>query len=960
MTLNVESLVSQLRVTLGRMEVALGAIADAIAWTDDHGRVQWCNAAFDRLVNQPHVRVLHTKLSELLPLTQAGQAVSADAYPHMQVFAGEYETTEYEYQRGDRSFILEISGNCAEQIDGERSAVLVIRDVTQAKRLQAEHLQAEQQRAETLSFLQSTLESTADGIAVLCNDGSIGVYNRKFLQMWSIPMSMLSLSQSDKRLTFMAEQTKDPEAFIARARQLLIDYPEQGAFDIIALKDGRVFERYSQPQWHGDRIVGRVWSFRDITERQQAEATMQRWAQADKLLSSISRQLIDQNLETAVNFTLQAIAKFLEATHSYIFEYCEHQQQFHMVYEWQTEGVQILSDNITNAVEPIPWFHNCILSGKPVQGLQVVHVADIAPEATAKQAGEAGEEISDWSNHSAIQRQKSQSYQEVTLSVLAVPMIHAGKVVGFLGLDIHDRKTWSQEEINLLQLVGELIAIGRSRHQVEQELRLAKECALREAARSAEANRAKSAFLANMSHELRTPLNAILGFAQLMERDSALTTHQRESLATINRSGEHLLQLINDVLEMSKIEAGRTVLNPEPFDLYQLLQTIQEMFQVRAASKKLYLEVELSENLPQYIFTDQGKLRQVLINLLANAIKFTATGGVTLRVTGKADSPDYLLHFAIVDTGKGIAAEELDRLFQPFVQTASGLQSQEGTGLGLALSRQFVQLMGGDISLSSEVNCGSTFYFDIRVELAKRSQVPAPTSKKRVHSLAPTQPTYKMLVVDDRLENCHVLTQLLHSVGFATRVATNGQEAIQQWQAWHPQLIWMDMQMPLMDGYEATRQIRAQEQKLQQHNSNPSRTVIIALTASAFEEQRSDILAAGCDDLIRKPFREGVIFNKIAEHLAVEYVYAQEPDTQQTQQNVTEVAPLTTADIAVMPLVWINALHDAAIQVDAELICELIQQIPETHHHLAQGLTDLVNNFCFDEIMELITGDADV
>lgn len=955
MTWDVESLVSQLRVTLVRMEVALGAIADAIAWTDDRGRVQWCNAAFDRLVNQPHLLVLNSKLSELLPLTQAGQAVTADAYPDVQVFSGEYETTEYEYQSGDRSLILEISGNCAEQIDGERSAVLVIRDVTPARRLQAEHLQAEQQRAETLSFLQSTLESTADGIAVLCNDGSIGVYNRKFLQMWAIPESLLTSSQSYERLTFMAEQTKDPQAFILRARQLLIDYPEQGAFDIVELKDGRVFERYSQPQWHGDRIVGRVWSFRDITERQQAETTMQRWAQADKLLSSISRQLIDQNLETAMNFSLQAIAKFCEATHSYIFEYCEQQQQFNMVHEWQTEGVQILSDNITNSVEPIPWFHNRILSGKPVQGLQVVHVADIAPQATAKKAGDAGEDADLSHDPANIQRQKSQSYQEVTQSVVAVPMIHAGQVVGFLGLDVHDHKTWSQEEINLLQLVGELIAIGRSRHQVEEELRLAKESALREAARSAEANRAKSTFLANMSHELRTPLNAILGFAQLMERDSALTTHQRESLATINRSGEHLLQLINDVLEMSKIEAGRTVLNPEPFDLYQLLKTIQEMFQVRAASKKLYLKVELAEDLPQYIFTDQGKLRQVLINLLANAFKFTVKGGVTLRVTGQAQATGYLLHFEIADTGKGIAAEELDRLFQPFVQTASGLQSKEGTGLGLTLSRQFVQLMGGNISLSSEVNCGSTFYFDIRVELARRSQVPAPTSRKRVHSLAPTQPTYRMLVVDDRLENCHILTQLLNSVGFETCVATNGQEAIQQWQTWHPQLIWMDMRMPIMDGYEASRQIRAQEHK----NSN-SRTVIIALTASAFEEQRADILAAGCDDLIRKPFREEVIFNKIAEHLAVEYVYAQEPDNQPPQQPATEIEPLTTADITTMPTVWITALHDAAIQVDAELICQLIQQIPETHRHLAQGLTELVNNFCFDEIIDLIMGDADV
>lgn len=937
MTSDLDGLVKQLRVTLGRMEVALGAIADAIVWTGNDGRVQWCNTAFDRLVRQPHILVLNMRLTELLPLTQAGKAVDLNSYPDVKISRGEYQTTEYEYQQGDRTLILEISGNCAEHIEGNRSAVLVIRDVTQAKHLQAEHQKIEQQQAETLSFLQSTLESTADGIAVLHSDGNIRVCNRKFLQMWSIPDSLLSPSQNCERLSFMAEQTRDPQSFMTQAKHLLIDCPEKAAFEVVELKDGRVFEQYTLPQWYNNHIIGRVWSFRDITERQQAEIAMQRRAETDKLLSSISRQLIDQNLDTAMNFTLQAIAEFFEAKHSCIVEYSEQQQQFEIIHEWQNDGGKTLFGSITSSVEQFPWFYNCILSGNPVQGLQVFHVAEMPSDVMIK---------------------KSLAHREVIQSVVAVPMIHVGKVVGFLGVDIvNSQKTWSQEEINLLQLIGELIAIGRSRYQMEQELRLAKETALREAARSMEANRAKSNFLANMSHELRTPLNAILGFAQLMERDPALTQHQRESLATINRSGEHLLKLINDVLEMSKIEAGRTVFNPEPFDLHQQLHIIEEMFQVRAQSKKLYLNIELAPNLPQYVYTDEGKLRQVLINLLGNAIKFTDTGGVTVRVRGEEISQSSSsLHFEIADTGKGIDSQEMDRLFQPFVQTASGFQSKEGTGLGLTLSRQFVQLMGGNISLTSEINQGSTFYFDIPVELAKRSEVPAPTPRKRVESLAPDQPTYRMLVVDDRDENCRILKQLLNTVGFETRVAVNGQEAIEQWQTWHPHLIWMDMRMPIIDGYEATRQIRAQEQKLQEDNPNQNfRTVIIALTASAFEEQRCDILAAGCDDLIRKPFREAIIFNKIAEHLPVQYVYVQEQDIQPTEQTTTQLEPLTKADLAVMPEAWINALHAAAIQVDAELICELIQQIPETHCALAQGLTEMINNFCFDEIMELAT-----
>lgn len=298
-------------------------------------------------------------------------------------------------------------------------------------------------------------------------------------------------------------------------------------------------------------------------------------------------------------------------------------------------------------------------------------------------------------------------------SVIAVPMTHKGSVVGFLGADVVNySKNWSKEDINLLKLAGELIAIGKARHQVEEALRVAKEAA--EAA-----NRAKSAFLANMSHELRTPLNAILGFAQLMERDTALTTKQRESLATINCSGEHLLNLINDVLEMSKIEAGHSVLHPEPFDLHHLLQTLHEMFLLRTQAKQLLLKFEIASDVPQYVYTDQGKLRQVLINLLGNAVKFTHTGEVTLRVKlgigdwgmragDKGDKGDilrnnarspmlnrqYSIAFEIEDTGRGIAPEEMEHLFQPFVQTTSGTQAKEGTGLGLTISREFARLMG--------------------------------------------------------------------------------------------------------------------------------------------------------------------------------------------------------------------------------------------------------------------------
>ena len=497
------------------------------------------------------------------------------------------------------------------------------------------------------------------------------------------------------------------------------------------------------------------------------------------------------------------------------------------------------------------------------------------------------------------------------------------------------------------------------------------------------ANRAKSEFLANMSHELRTPLNAILGFAQLMERDSALPLQQRDSLAIINRSGEHLLNLINDVLEMSKIEAGRTVLHPKPFDLHRLLQSLQEMFQIRAEAKQLSLWFDLTPDLPQYINSDEGKLRQVLINLLSNAVKFTEKGSITLRVKSvsgqwSVDSGQWSvvsgqwsveqqrttdngqrtndkrqlttdkakLLYEVEDTGRGIAPEEMDKLFDPFVQTASGAQTEAGTGLGLAISREFVRLMGGDIHLTSTLGQGSTFSFDVKATRVERSQLEKPPAKRRVLQLAPDQPTYRILVVDDKQENHQLLAQLLNSVGFQTRTATNGIEAIAVWQQWQPHLIWMDMRMPVMDGYEATRQIKAQPQG--------QKTAILALTASAFEEQRAKILAAGCDDLVLKPFSEQVIFEKMAEQLGVRYLYQEQSPPAVPQSTAPQKASLMPQDLKVMSAEWLAALHQAAIEVDGELIFQLIEQIPEANHILVQGLAALTRNYGFDEIIELI------
>lgn len=535
--------------------------------------------------------------------------------------------------------------------------------------------------------------------------------------------------------------------------------------------------------------------------------------------------------------------------------------------------------------------------------------------------------------------------------LLAVSLVRneVGEPEYFIGVvqDLNDRK---QAEEALRQLNIEL------EDRVEQrttELKDAKEAA--EAA-----NQAKSIFLANMSHELRTPLNAILGFSQLLNRDSTLTPDQQRQIAIINRSGEHLLNLINDILEVSKIEAGRVIVTLKNFDLQEMLQNLEELFWLKAKSKGITLLIQCDPWVPCYIRTDENKLRQVLINLLSNAIKFTQSGQVVLRVQTDQDTttatnavspiapPQILISFEVEDTGLGIAETEQKDLFEPFMQTRSGQLSQEGTGLGLPISRQFVRFMGGDMNVSSVPSQGSTFRFTIPVELATADDLPPAISDRPVMGLAPDQPCYRLLVVEDNPENRHFLVQLLQSVGFEVWEAANGREAIAVWAAHAPELIWMDIRMPIMDGYEATRQIRQLERQ------TGTSTKILALTASAFEDERAAILASGCDDFICKPVAESVIFEKLVEYLGVRYVY-QAQETARTPKSQATIAthPISGTALRVMPPEWISQLQRAARIADDDLILRIVDQLPSDQTALADAIRELVSELHLEQIIEL-------
>lgn len=637
---------------------------------------------------------------------------------------------------------------------------------------------------------------------------------------------------------------------------------------------------------------------------------------------------------------------------------------------------------------------------------------------------------------------------------ITVPILCGNQVWGLLAsYQNSNPRQWKTGEINIVVQIGNQLGVALQQAQLLSQTQQQSQ-ALQAAVTAADnANKAKSEFLANMSHELRTPLNAILGFTQLMSHDKGISLEHQQNLGIINRAGEHLLNLINDILEMSKIEAGKTTLNLTNFDLIHLLKNVQEMLQIRAKPKGLQLIFEYSPNLPQYIHTDESKLRQVLLNIVGNAIKFTTSGSVKLRVklgnlgskghgdwryrsrsvgennlslvaafaplaesyvgvtenarsSGKPTSQvidrksPNLNHahliFEVEDTGQGIAPQELNLLFEAFGQTESGRRSQQGTGLGLAISRKYVQMMGGEINVTSSLGIGSQFTFDIQVDVISAVDLPRSSVSRWVTGLVPqpNQEQYRILVVDDIPDSRILLVKLLSSIGFAVQEASNGQEAVALWEQWHPHLIFMDMRMPVMDGYQATRLIRQrelehrekchmmsmakvgakitetywqlakcvhtasrQEHRVTTAQSLLSHTIIIALTANVFEEQRDAMLKAGCDDLINKPFPKAQILDKLSQYLGVNYLY--QDDLHHTCNiKHKSLEKVSTKDELLMLLSkmspeWLKKIYQAAAQGSDELILDLIKQMPSDSNVIKDYFSCLANNFQFEKIMEL-------
>ena len=493
----------------------------------------------------------------------------------------------------------------------------------------------------------------------------------------------------------------------------------------------------------------------------------------------------------------------------------------------------------------------------------------------------------------------------------------AGSVKGFLGLLID---------------VSEL-------KQKEEELRSAKE-------KAELANHAKSVFLANMSHELRTPLNGVLGYAQILLRDKSLTAEQRSSLAIIERSGYYLLDLINDILDLAKVEAGKVELSVTDANLLDLLQGISDMTRLKTNAKNIAFRLETAPTLPHVIRADERRLRQVLLNLLGNAVKFTERGGVTLRVSalpvlqGEAEGEIMRLRFEVEDTGVGLTEADLKHLFEPFMQVGEPHYKTQGTGLGLTISRNLAQLMGGELRVASEFGVGTRFWFEISAPVVAAAAPGAPQETQRIIGIEGASP--RVLVVDDDQLNRRVIVNALAPFGFEMREARDGREGWRVALEWRPQAMIIDLRMPEMDGLTLIRQIR-QDPALND-------VVIVASSASVYQEDQRQSIAAGAQAFLPKPVSISLLLRQLQRGLRLTWRRAAdvEPNAPAPPRAVVNLERL-----AALPGALRKRLEEVAIIADMNGVRGVIEEIRAIDAELADALAAFEQNFEYGKILEL-------
>lgn len=551
-------------------------------------------------------------------------------------------------------------------------------------------------------------------------------------------------------------------------------------------------------------------------------------------------------------------------------------------------------------------------------------------------------------------------------SILCTPIVNQGKLIGILYLENNlTTRVFTQERLEVLQLLSSQAAISienarlyneleeynqtleakvkeRTLELQDKNLQLQQEIKERQRAEEAAqtANRAKSEFLANMSHELRTPLNGILGYTQIFKKDKALTAQQKNGIDIIHQCGEHLLTLINDILDLSKIEARKMELYPKEFHFPVFLESIAEMCRIHAEQKGVALIYKTSP-LPRVIRADEKRLRQILINLLSNAVKFTEKGSITFKVGYQEEK----LRFQVEDTGIGIAQEQLEEIFLPFQQVGEESRKTEGTGLGLAISRQLVQMMGGELKVKSTLGKGSVFWLDLDLpEVLRETDVKSLDQDNIIGFIGWKR---KVLVVDDKWANRCVLVNLLQPLGFEILEATDGLDGLNKAREFKPDVILMDLVMSVMDGFEATRRLRMLP--------DFKEVVVIAVSASVFEWDRQQSREVGCDDFLAKPIQKAELLERLQIHLGLEWVYEEQHSKVQLRSEDAELR--TQVSFVAPPAEELAVLLDLAMRGDLRGITQraaLLEELDERWVPFASHLRQLAKGFKGKQILEFL------
>ncbi len=512
---------------------------------------------------------------------------------------------------------------------------------------------------------------------------------------------------------------------------------------------------------------------------------------------------------------------------------------------------------------------------------------------------------------------------------LAVPLLFGDRVVGKLGIDKGNVGFFTQPHAEWAMAFAAQAAIALENARFLRETQRAREAA--EAA-----NYAKSEFLATMSHELRTPLNGILGYAQILGRDTTLSPKQKEAVNIIHTSGDHLLLLINDILDVAKIEAGKLELRPSEVNLPHFLDIIADIIEVRAREKGLLFIYETPPTLPTWVMVDEKRLRQVLLNLLSNAVKFTQRGQVSFKIAYHHQK----IRFHIEDTGRGIPTDHREEIFTPFHQLRQKGDVTEGTGLGLTISQQIARMMDSEIKVESKEGQGSVFWFDLHLPPTAGQPDPYQTEAGHIAGYHHPREPLKILIIDDKLTNRLMLSHMLSSLGFEVAEAINGEDGLAKAIAFEPDLILIDLIMPILDGFEATRRIR--------QTPTIREAIIIAISASAAGPVRENSLAAGCDDYLPKPVNFDSLLAKIGLFLGVEWIYPEEPVPPLAADDQPFLIPPQDLLEQINALVLIGAIRDLQ-----DFLKRMAHEQPELTP-FATKINGMADAFQLNEIQALI------